>query len=166
MPRRRAARRTSEATTSRAPGSRGWCRRSSCPRARPALDGRRARCEVGVGSRRLVPSSASMARVNGDANRELAEHGAALAEAVTAALPDWVVRAVASVAGSGLEREARAAGAAAAAEVGPRLRALLALDVDEQRVNPLMLVRDAVQFPAAVLRRAGVPPRPRSRFDV
>jgi hypothetical protein len=42
---------------------------------------------------------------------------------------------------------------------------LLALDVDEQRVNPLALVRRAVSYPTAVLRDAGVPPVVRDEFD-
>lgn len=109
-------------------------------------------------------TSASIARMEADANQQLAEHGAELASAIVAVLPGWVERAVASVA-AGLEAEARAAGAAAAADLGPRLRELLAADVDDQRANPLMLVRDAVRYPTAVLRAAGVPAPPRGRFD-
>ena len=106
-----------------------------------------------------------MARVSDDANRDLAEHGAALAEAITAVLPAWVERAVASVAGEALADEARRAGEAAAAELGPRLRTLLALDVDDQRTNPLALVREAVHHPTGVLRAAGIAPPARGRFD-
>jgi hypothetical protein len=53
--------------------------------------------------------------------------------------------------------QARAAGDEAAAVVGPELRALLARDIDEQRTNPLAVVRRAVVYPTAVLRAAGVP---------
>jgi hypothetical protein len=66
---------------------------------------------------------------------------------------------------AGLDEEVAAAGAAAVAEVGPRLRALLTTDVDAQLTNPLSLVRDAVRFPTAVLRDAGVEPPRRSGFD-
>ena len=52
----------------------------------------------------------------------------------------------------------REAGAAAVADVEAPLRALLAQDVDEQRSNPLAVVRRAVAHPTAVLRAAGVPP--------
>jgi hypothetical protein len=44
------------------------------------------------------------------------------------------------------------------AEVEPRLRRLLADDVDVQRTNPLAILRSAVRFPTAVLLGAGVPP--------
>jgi hypothetical protein len=87
-----------------------------------------------------------------------------LADAVEAALPGWVVAAVAARA-PGLEAEARAAGARAGADVLPRLRALLALDIDEQRTTPLALLRDAVRYPTEVLAGAGVPPVARDPFD-
>ena len=45
------------------------------------------------------------------------------------------------------------------------MRALLLLDVEEQRVNPLALLRRAVSYPTDVLRGAGVPPVVRSEFD-
>ena len=51
-----------------------------------------------------------------------------------------------------------AAGRRAAAEVGPRVRSLLAADIDEQRTGPLALVRHAVAYPASVLSAAGVAP--------
>jgi hypothetical protein len=90
----------------------------------------------------------------------------ALAEALVAALPGWVERSVADRfrAWSGVEpppavvTAAREAGAAAVREVEPPLRALLAQDVDEQRANPLAIVRRAVVHPTHVLRAAGVPP--------
>jgi hypothetical protein len=106
-----------------------------------------------------------MAAVTDDANRALREDGAVLAEAVTAALPGWVVRCVVRYAPS-RRAEAEMAGALAADDVGPRLRALLTADVDDQRVNPLMLVRDAVRYPTKVLTDAGVEPPRRSPFDV
>jgi hypothetical protein len=93
---------------------------------------------------------------------ELATHGAVLADAVVAAIPGWVERCVARYA---VGLDCRAAGAAAAADVGPRLRDLLAADVDEQRVNPLAVVREAVTYPTAVLRDAGVEAPPRRGFE-
>ena len=59
---------------------------------------------------------------------------------------------------------AHAAGARAAAEVGARLRALLAEDVDEQRTSPLSILRGAVRYPTEVLAAAGVPPVRRDEF--
>jgi hypothetical protein len=97
----------------------------------------------------------------------------ALADAVDAALPGWVERSVARLveAHQGmLTGEVRAAaaeaGQRAAAELGAEVRRLLATDVDEQRANPLALLRSAVRYPAEVLAGAGVPPVVRSGFDV
>ena len=93
------------------------------------------------------------------------EHAAALADAIEASLPSWVERSVARLMTAwkgdvdGPTREAAAeAGHRAAAEVGPRVRELLAADIDEQRTTPLSLVRGAVRYPTAVLQAAGVPP--------
>jgi hypothetical protein len=94
---------------------------------------------------------------------QLSRYAAALADAIEAALPQWVVRSVARRA-AGLESESRAAGERARAEVGPKVRALLATDVDRQWTNPLQLVRGAVTYPTAVLRAAGVPPSARDAF--
>jgi hypothetical protein len=113
----------------------------------------------------------SMSLMKPDAN--LQRCGEALAAALEAALPGWVVRSVEGrwqdwKGAAALPAEARAeaerAGARARAEVGEQLRVLLARDVDEQRVNPLDLVRRAVSYPAAVLRLAGVPEVVRDEF--
>jgi hypothetical protein len=103
--------------------------------------------------------------VDSDANPALREHGLALADAITAAVPGWVRRCVERVAGPGLDAEAAAAGEDAAVELAPRLRDLLGADVDEQRVNPLALVRTAVSHPTAVLAAAGVPRPHRPPFE-
>ena len=92
------------------------------------------------------------------------EHAAALADAIEAALPGWVERSVARVmtdwkgdVDDDVRRAAADAGREAVADVGPRVRELLATDIDEQRTTPLSLVRAAVRFPTAVLHAAGVP---------
>lgn len=103
---------------------------------------------------------------------QLAAIADALADAIEAALPGWVERSVVrlaeafhGVADGGVRRAAAAAGQRAAAEVGAEVRALLAADVDEQRANPLAVLRAAIVYPTAVLREAGVPPVVRSEFD-
>ena len=58
------------------------------------------------------------------------------------------------------------AGAAARAEGVPRVRALLATDVDAQMGNPLAVLRALVHHPTAVLRAAGARPVPRDEFSV
>jgi hypothetical protein len=108
-----------------------------------------------------------------EADANLMEYGGLLADAIEAALPGWVVRCVdgrwRDWKGAGAPDDvldaARAAGGRAGREVGSAVRALLALDVDEQRVNPLAVVRRAVSFPTEVLRAAGMPPVVRDEFD-
>ncbi|MEY2450597.1 MAG: hypothetical protein QOD92_171 [Acidimicrobiaceae bacterium] len=108
-----------------------------------------------------------------EADANLVEYGRVLADAIEVAIPTWVVRSIegrwrdwtGGDAGAELLEAARVAGEQAGAEVGSAVRALLVLDVDEQRVNPLALVRRAVIYPTAVLRDAGVPPVVRDEFD-
>ena len=93
------------------------------------------------------------------------EQARALADGIEAALPAWVERCVDAVVqqvtGAAPDETvlaaAREAGRVARSEVGGQVRELLALDIDEQRTTPLTLVRDAVRYPAGVLRAAGVP---------
>ena len=113
------------------------------------------------------------ADANAHDERRLVELALALADGIERALPGWVERCVLDVAAAAgtppdaaLRSEAAAAGRRAAAEIGPRVRALLGSDVDEQRTTPLALVRQAVRYPTSVLRAAGVPPRPRDPFVV
>ena len=96
----------------------------------------------------------------------------ALADAVEAAVPAWVERCVDRVyrAWAGpppvsVVADAHAAGAAAAADVGPRLQSLLASDIDDQRTTPLSIVRGAISYPARVLADAGVPAVRRGERD-
>lgn len=100
-----------------------------------------------------------------DDEARLAEYAAALADGIEAALSGWVVGSVERVlvAWSGAADEAvmdqaRAAGDEAALEIGPQVRALLLTDIDDQRTNPLAVVRRGVVYPTRVLRGAGVPP--------
>lgn len=110
--------------------------------------------------------------VGSSADEELAAVGAALADALAAAVPDWVERSVVALvrAWSGevtatVTDEARGAGRAAGEEVGDELRRLLAADVDDQWTNPMTIVRRAVPHAAAVLERAAVGAVARSPED-
>ena len=97
----------------------------------------------------------------------LTELATALADAVEAALPAWVERSVerrVPLLDASLRSAAADAGRRAAAEVGAEVRALLLTDVDEQRANPLALLRGAVRYPTEVLRGAGVAPVRRDEF--
>ncbi len=100
------------------------------------------------------------------------QHARALADGVDAALPGWVERSVQRVlvaqrgwADPEVMASARAAGERARADVAPRVRALLADDIDDQRTNPLSLLRQAVRYPTEVLRQAGVQRVERDRFS-
>jgi hypothetical protein len=83
----------------------------------------------------------------------LAGYADALAGALDAALPGWVDRSVRGV-------------LAARDEAMPRLRALLATDIDDQRTNPLAILRSLVPHLTAVLRSAGARPVARDEFAV
>jgi hypothetical protein len=94
-----------------------------------------------------------------------------LAAALDRVIAPWVersaVRLVAAHRGEvtpEVEEAARAAGQQARDEVGAELRAFLALDVDDQRTNPLAILRDAVRYPTALLQEAGIPPVQRDEF--
>ena len=103
------------------------------------------------------------------AEQELAERARELSEGITQALPGWVVSAVQSrlLAMSPEIREAaEAAGAAAAAEIGGEVARLLAGDIDNQRENPLAVLRRAVRYPTEVLIAAGAVPVERDDFAI
>ncbi len=104
---------------------------------------------------------------------ETHEQAQALVAAVEEALPRWVegsverlVSAYRGAVDPAVAAEARLAGARAATEVGARVRQLVEADIDEQRANPLSLLRDAVRYPTQVLEGAGVPPVERDSFSV
>lgn len=101
-----------------------------------------------------------------------AEPADQLLGAVALVLEPWLVRCVEQAATAQLGRAPESLLDAArqrAAQDGPavmeRLEALLAADVDEQRTNPLSVLRAAVAGPTAVLAGAGVPPAPRDGFQ-
>ncbi|HEY5876639.1 MAG TPA: hypothetical protein VIT64_15135 [Ilumatobacteraceae bacterium] len=100
------------------------------------------------------------------------EYSTELLTSTDRAVAGWVERCVRSrlmEAGEPFEPHRVAtveAGAAARAQVRAELSALLELDVDSQRTNPLAVLRRAVVHPTAVLRAAGVAPVARTEFDV
>jgi hypothetical protein len=63
------------------------------------------------------------------------------------------------------ERNAVVAARTATARVTEELRALFALDAEQQRSTPLEIVRHAYREPTAVLAAAGIPPVERDEFD-
>lgn len=100
------------------------------------------------------------------------DHARALADGVDARLPVWVERSVERIlvahrgtADVAVMAAAHQAGQRARRDVGVRVRALLEADVDEQRTNPMSILRQAVRYPTEVLREAGVPPVQRDQFS-
>ncbi len=102
----------------------------------------------------------------------LARYADGLADAIEAAVPGWVDRSVRGVladqslaADDAVVDAIGRAGAAATADGIPRVRALLATDVDRQRGNPLAILRSLVRYPTEVLRSAGARPVDRDEFQ-
>jgi hypothetical protein len=105
-----------------------------------------------------------------DAEQVLAEKAEALADAIDAAIGPWLIGAVRRVAaaqqldGDRVLLAAEAMAATARAEVVPRVRALLATDIDEQATTPLALLRSAVGPATALLAEVGAVPVDRDDF--
>ena len=103
---------------------------------------------------------------------QLPEPAAQLLDVARRVVPRWLTRITVEAAARGgvdpasfgdeIEAVARESTASTLAE----LEALLALDVDEQPVNPLTVLRGAIAGPTALLRRHGVRPRPVDPFIV
>jgi len=93
----------------------------------------------------------------------------ALLHAVDAAFEEWYggrIVAIASAAGAVLDGTDTARVSAEAARwVSGELAAFLAVDVDEQRTNPLHLLRSASRFATDLLDRSGVPRPVRDEFE-
>ena len=103
------------------------------------------------------------------AEQQLGECAQLLAEGIRRALPQWVVSAVeARLPGIGPEtrKAAEAAGSAAAADIGGEVARLLAADIDDQRENPLSVLRRAVRYPTEVLNAVGASPVERDDFAI
>lgn len=103
------------------------------------------------------------------AEQQLADSAGTLADGIAQALPGWVVAAVESRLphmDSESQEAAEAAGLAAAAEIGGQVGRMLAADIDDQRENPLALLRRAVRYPTEVLLAAGAAPIERDEFAI
>jgi hypothetical protein len=104
--------------------------------------------------------------------QSIAASADALARGIEVALPGWVIGCVERVmhAWAGqvpidVRGAADQAADQAQNETGGAIRELLETDIREQRSTPLALLRQAVRYPTAVLRDAGVPPVERDQFS-
>lgn len=123
----------------------------------------------GSWSATMVP----MATDDPDDAAALADHATALGDAIEAAVPGWVersARAVLEAQGIAVD-DALAAGLAEAGrrardEAVPRVRSVLAADVDAAAGSPLAVLRGVVPIVTELLRSAGAHPVPRDEFAV
>lgn len=139
------------------------------PSSRFAFTGSGDRSWAGMVSPEPPPRRTDDARAADDA--ALAQHAAALADAIERVVPMWIEGLVLErISGwSGhvspeIAAAAVAAGAAASDEVMGPMRALLAADIDDQRQNPMALLRAVTHHADAVLADAGMPTSPRDQF--
>lgn len=98
-----------------------------------------------------------------DANT-LEPYSAALLSAVEAAAPAWIRRRVTEIAGSDTV-DVEEVVARVVADMIDGLSALLARDVDEQRENPLHVLRRATRAASRALHEAGVAMPVRDEFE-
>ena len=102
----------------------------------------------------------------------LAAIAGALADRIEAALPAWIERLVltrvrqwSGHVSPEVAADAVVAGEAARQDVMPRMRRLLAADIDDQTANPLELLRGATRHAHDALARIGVPSVQRDDFS-
>ena len=104
---------------------------------------------------------------------ELSEYSQRLCDACVVAVPEWITNRIHNVClmSSGIIPEivtTKVAGVAHAtqAQVQIDLMALLSVDVDAQRTNPLQVLRGSTLMATALLIEAGIPPAQRDEFEV
>ena len=103
------------------------------------------------------------------AEQQLTDSARRLTDGIAQALPGWVVAAVQSRLSHmvpEIQEATEAASLAAAADIGGQVARLLAADIDDQRENPLALLRRAVRYPTEVLLAAGAAPAERDDFAI
>lgn len=95
----------------------------------------------------------------------LEPYSAALLAAVERAAPDWIRRRVVEIA-AGIEVDVEAIVPQVVNDMTHELAALLLRDVDDQRENPLHVLRRATRFASQSLTKSGVTPVVRDEFEV
>ncbi len=120
-----------------------------------------------------TPATPTGTRAPSEDETAFHRYGVELADAVDGVLADWVERCVVTalvgqgmVVSAAVRAEALAAGRAARAEVVPRLRLLLAADVEAPGAGPRATRRAGVRSPPGVLLVAGATPVARDDFEV
>lgn len=106
-------------------------------------------------------------RAHPDDEAKLDAYADALADAIDAALPGWVTRCVARfvpVEGD-VAAQVDEMAKSVQAEIGGAVRSLLSTDIDDQRTNPLAILRFATGEPTELLRSLSVAAVERDEFD-
>lgn len=88
-------------------------------------------------------------------------YATALADALVAAVPNWMTSAITDRLPAAVEADVSAATSAAIADIESDLRVLLATDIDEQTTTPLAIARRVVGHAASVLEANDVAPAQR-----
>lgn len=101
---------------------------------------------------------------NQEKDSELNPYSQTLLDSVLAAIPSWLTQKMTSVAPS-VEIDSSSIINSTVEYVRVQMRELLSTDVDQQRVNPLQLLRQSTIFATTALRDAGVPAVKRDEFD-
>ena len=104
---------------------------------------------------------------------QLSEYSQRLFDACVVAVPEWItnrIQHVCLMSGGIIPKivTTKVAGVAHAtqAQVQIDLMALLSVDVDAQRTNPLQVLRGSTLMATALLIEAGIPPAQRDEFEV
>ena len=101
-----------------------------------------------------------------DDEATLRTYALTLAAAIEQAAPRWIERCIGRyvMVDDSLAPAVARASNDALADLMPKVRSVLLADVDEQRVNPMALLRAAVRFPTAVLDDLQIRPAERDEF--
>lgn len=101
---------------------------------------------------------------NHDEISELSPYSRDLLDAVLSAIPSWLTQKFAELA-PGVSIDTDSVIDETIKYVREKYVELLSLDVDEQRVNPLHILRQSTRFATSALKEANISPATRDEFD-
>ena len=101
---------------------------------------------------------------NQDKISELSPYSRDLLDAVLSAIPSWLTQKFAELA-PGVPIDTDSVIDETIKYVREKYVELLSLDVDEQRVNPLHILRQSTRFATSALKEANISPATRDEFD-
>ena len=101
---------------------------------------------------------------NQDEISEMSPYSRDLLDAVLSAIPSWLTQKFAELA-PGVSIDTDSVIDETIKYVREKYVELLSLDVDEQRVNPLHILRQSTRFATSALKEANISPATRDEFD-